>query len=60
MITLVLLACLAGKCETINLPFDGGVVECAGIGGMVAIRVWMLEHPGYIVQRYGCGVGTPT
>jgi hypothetical protein len=64
---LSLVACLAAQpwvCETV-LPdmtrVDGARItwhECLGIAGQDIARVWIAEHPGYVLRKIQCSVSS--
>jgi hypothetical protein len=52
--TLVLFACLAGRCQSFELPVEG-----CGLGGQAALIEWREENPGWEVRRWSCLPGRP-
>jgi hypothetical protein len=62
-LVLTFVACLSssesGRCQMIELPFDGSLMQCMMFGQHEAAR-WTNEHPGWAVTRgWKCQSGKP-
>ena len=65
---LSLIVCLAGEpavCETVIPDYahqDTGqpptLFECLGVGGQAIARRWLDEHPGHVLRRIQCSIGS--
>jgi hypothetical protein len=48
-----------GRCQVVELPFDGSLMQCMVFGQAEAAR-WTNEHPGWAVTRgWKCLSGKP-
>lgn len=53
-VALVFIACLGDRRESVRLPFEGSVLQCA-LAGQQAMAAWQREHQGWrTVGRYQC------
>jgi len=67
-VLLSLVVCLAGQpaiCETVIPSYgrqDTGepptLFECLGVGGQDIARIWLEEHPGYLLRRIQCSIAS--
>jgi hypothetical protein len=58
LIMLAFVACLSGaqadRCESVELPWDGSLLQCQKFGQMAAAQ-WITEHSDYSIQgAYRC------
>lgn len=58
LLVLTFVACLDGRsaeyCRTVELPWEGSLMQCQFFGQMAAAN-WVRDHPGYAMSgRYRC------